>query len=160
VSADTIAIRDSGLISSATRGPGQGGEVTVNAGYLRIEGIGAEVFTGITSRANLGSTGHAGRVAIEANTIEIRGGALGSSTFGSGDAGEVTVTVAGHLRIDGTGSRIVTGILSDANVAFEADAGRVAITAGTIDIAAVARSPAPSPGRGTPAQCRSRPPAT
>jgi filamentous hemagglutinin family protein len=134
IKADIVDIRDGGLIRSSTRGRGDAGEIKVTAGHLRIDDAGAEVFTGITSRAAKGSTGDAGRVAIKADTIEIRGGALGNSTYGEGNAGEVTVTTTGYLRIDGTGSKIVTGILSDANSGFEANAGRVAVTAGTIEI--------------------------
>jgi filamentous hemagglutinin family protein len=169
ITADTIDIRDNGLISSNTEGKGNAEKVTVNAGYLRIDGTGAEVFTGISSQALKNSTGHAGQVAVRADTIEFRGsdvtgGGLNSQTFGPGNAGTITVNAdtidirdsglissgtrggkggevtvnANHLRIDAAGpegpSRIFTGINSRASSTATGDAGRVTVTADTIDI--------------------------
>jgi filamentous hemagglutinin family protein len=133
VEADSIEIRG-GLISADTKGRGNAGEVSVAAGRLRIDDAGAEYFRGIRSIASDTSVGNAGRVVVTADTIDIHGGGLDSSTFRWGDAGEVTVTAKGHLRIDRAGSKIESGIRSNAGKGSFGDAGHVAITAGTIDI--------------------------
>jgi hypothetical protein len=86
---------------------------------------------------NLGASHAAGGVAIEADTIEIRGGgAIRSSTRGAGNAGEVRVAAAGHREIDtaGVSAGIAPGITSRADDGFTGAAGRVAVTADTLEI--------------------------
>jgi filamentous hemagglutinin family protein len=138
VAAGTIDILSGGVIRSATQGTGRTGEVTVTArGDLRIDAadVPTEVVTGIASRADDGPTGNAGRVAVKAGTIELRrGGVIRSSTIGQGDAGDMTVTARGELRIDGDGSQVGTGIASAADFGSRGNAGRLTVKADTIDI--------------------------
>jgi filamentous hemagglutinin family protein len=140
IKAHTIDIRGGGVIRSATQGQGNASEVMVAAtGHLTIDGAGVStgIAPGITSRADDGRTGHAGRVTVTAGTIDIRrGGVIRSSTLGPGNAGAVTVTTAGHLAIDAAGipTRIATGIASWAEDTSTGDTGRVAVKAHTIDI--------------------------
>ena len=105
VSAGTLSITNSGLISSSTSASGNGGSVTVSvAGGLTIDGAMTPFFTGITSQANPGSTGNAGTVSISAGTLSItNGGEISSSTFGFGNGGDVDVTVADGVTLSGTG---------------------------------------------------------
>ena len=104
VSAGTLSITNSGLISSSTSASGNGGSVTVSvAGGLTIDGAMTPFFTGITSQANPGSTGNAGTVSISAGTLSItNGGEISSSTFGFGNGGDVDVTVADGVTLSGT----------------------------------------------------------
>jgi filamentous hemagglutinin family protein len=138
VTADSIDIRSGGVIRSVTQGQGNTGEVKVTAaGHLGIDAAGVitDDFTGINSRADDGPTGDAGRVTVTADTIELRrGGVIRSFTQGEGNAGEVKVTATGHLGIDGTGSELFTGIAGRADDGSTGDAGRVTVTANTIDI--------------------------
>ncbi|MEK0082333.1 filamentous hemagglutinin N-terminal domain-containing protein [Benzoatithermus flavus] len=136
VDADSIELRDAGQISSATFGSGRAGEVAVTAGHLTVTGDPASfLVTGIFSPAELGSTGDAGRVTVKADTIELRAtGVISSTTFGSGDAGEVMVT-AGHLTVTGDpSSSFVTGILSRAAPRSTGNAGRVTVDADSIEL--------------------------
>jgi hypothetical protein len=106
--------------------------VAVTADTIELRGGGA---SGAISSSTRGE-GNAGGVAVTADTIEIRdGGHISSSTRGPGTGGEVTVN-AGQLRIDGTGSgsEVFTGIISQAETDSTGNAGRVAVTADTIDI--------------------------
>jgi large exoprotein involved in heme utilization and adhesion len=154
IEAGTIEIRGGGAIRSSARGGGNAGKVTVMAtGDLGIDaaGVTTGTSTGIVSRAIPGSTGHAGRVAVTAHAIDIRGGGvIRSATQGKGHASEVTVTATGRLAIDGAGVSpgIAPGITSRADDGLTGHAGRVAVTAGTIEIrrGGVIRSSTLGPG--------------
>jgi large exoprotein involved in heme utilization and adhesion len=127
----TLEVIGGGQITSATSGAGRGGNVTIAARDLRIDGGGlSDQFTGIHSQANPGAGDDAGTVAVTATgTAEIRdGGVIGSATYGGGRGGEVTVR-AGTLHIDGEGLEgVLTGITSSAGAASTGDAGSVAVT--------------------------------
>ncbi|MEK0084556.1 hypothetical protein, partial [Benzoatithermus flavus] len=134
IHADVLELRGGGEISSGTFGKGNAGEVTVNARQLTIDGPNSPSFAGIGSQANAGSTGgRAGAVTVTAGLLELRGGGtIATSTFGPGDAGEVTVD-ARQLIIDGDGSDFTTGITSDVGTSGgfigTGDAGTVSVTA-------------------------------
>ena len=95
INADEIDIRDRGSIKALTSGAGKAGEIEVQANSLFISGDGASAFsgissafTGISSDADRGSSGDAGTLTLEVDTIELLdGGVIGSSTLGEGDAG-------------------------------------------------------------------------
>jgi filamentous hemagglutinin family protein len=153
VSAGTLSIV-SGTISSSTFTSGNGGSISVNvAGGLTIDGAmtpGSPTGTGIISQAN-GSIGNAGSVAVSAGTLSIvNTGEISSSTFGSGDSGNVLVNVAGGLTIDGTktppGS--FTGISSQTNPGSMGNAGTVSVSAGAISIVSAGEISSVTFGRG------------
>jgi hypothetical protein len=72
--------------------------------------------------------GDAGLVSVSVNNdmTVINGGVVSSSTFATGDTGNITVD-AGQLIIDGQGSENVTGILSDAEPNSTGKAGTVLV---------------------------------
>ena len=56
-------------------------------------------------------------------------------TFGSGNAGSVSVDVAGGISIDGTSSTVLAGIGSDAEPGSSGNGGVVSVSAGALSIA-------------------------
>ena len=90
-----LALTGRGELSSATRGSGQGGAVTVTAQESIMITNG-----GISSGAS--GDGDAGHVAISAPTIAIQGGGVSAGTSGAGRAGDIVVH-AGQLSLDGGG---------------------------------------------------------
>jgi hypothetical protein len=81
VEAEQLRVTGGSRISSDTFAGGAAGKVTVRAGRLSIDGAGADSFTGISSDANAGSTGHAGAVTVTASQLEVNeGGAIASTT--------------------------------------------------------------------------------
>lgn len=104
-----MAIGPLAAIANVSSGPAPAGDISVNvAGQLSVRGnpaepnVDARPQTGITSQS-LGP-GNAGNVAIKAGNLTIVGvAAIGSVVVGSGsgDAGTVSVNVAGQLAIDG-----------------------------------------------------------
>lgn len=118
-------------ISSSTWAKGNAGDVDVDAGKLRIDGINSLYYTGITSEATYTSEGNAGTIKITVDELmEMTNDALvSSSTFGKGDAGSVTVN-AETLRINGES----TGVYSKAYSMATGYVGDVQINANTIGI--------------------------
>jgi filamentous hemagglutinin family protein len=137
VSSNAIYIQDGGNILSDAWGSGNPGSVTVNAGLLVIDGKDTLFWTGISS--NTGDetvSGDAGTVTVTAETLNLlNGGKIETSTYGTGNAGEVVVN-AGQLLIDsGQDDQYrFSSIASLAGVGSTGDAGSVSVTADTLNI--------------------------
>jgi filamentous hemagglutinin family protein len=125
-----MELLNGGQITSDTFAQGDAGDVKVQAGELRIDDVGnPEQVTGISSDT-VNASGDAGTVTVTvAGLVELLNGAeISSSTFAQGDAGSVVVQ-AGELRIDDVGNpEQVTGIFSQANADSSGDAGTVTVT--------------------------------
>lgn len=128
VRAGVLTIAPDGGLASDSRGPGDGGAVTVQADSVHIDQSGAAEAAGITSRA-YGGGGGSGSVQVAASgAIELSGGAkISSSSYSAGDAGPVTVQ-AGSVLIDGGAAAPVSGITSQANRGSGGDAGTIMLT--------------------------------
>ena len=133
VNAAHLQIRRGGEIGSQTFTQGNGGTVLVQAGRIRIDGAGAEVFTGISSDAQETSSGGAGAVRVEAEDLELHGGAeIRSDASGLGDAGSVEVS-ARRIEIVGDGAAF-TGISSSSDLGGSGGAGVVNVEAADLEI--------------------------
>src|SRR5260370_35463344 len=99
----------------------------VTAGPLRLGDL-----RGIPSQA--AGRGDGGSVIVNAGTLTIRtDGLISTDTFGAGRGGNIGVTIAGALSIDGTLATVPTGIT--AVTAFgTGDAGNISVNAGTITL--------------------------
>jgi large exoprotein involved in heme utilization and adhesion len=137
VYAGSATIDATGQISTNTHGPGNGGDITVDvAGTLAITGDPESDFdTGIGANSQPGATGDAGKVIVNAGSVTIDAGAVKTNTYGSGKGGDVTLNVAGLLAITGDpDSGLLTGIAADSRHGATGDAGKVAVTAGSVTI--------------------------
>ncbi len=113
-----LSVLNSGEINGDAFAGGDGGQVTVTAGDLDINGIKTpEKFTGITVGSNAAATGHGGSLSVKvthALTIE-DAGEISADTYSAADSGSLSVT-AGSLTIDGSGALdAFTGIFADSN---------------------------------------------
>lgn len=129
VTADQIAMTNDGLISSSTYGAGNAGNVRITTRDLSIDGAGAAYATGILSRAEPGSRGRGGSIAIQSSgTVRVwNDGQISSATLSTGDAGSVQV-VAHEIDLDGG------RISSVASTGSSGNGGSVVVQAGDIDI--------------------------
>lgn len=103
VTAGKLNILNGGVFSSSTFAEGNAGNVAVMADTLTIDSLdnSSGSATGIVSRANMGSSGHAGDVTVRAEALNIlNGGLVSSDTFAKGKAGSVMVT-AGKAAVRG-----------------------------------------------------------
>lgn len=138
VNAGSITLVNGAQISSNANTYGNAGSVTVNAGAIVIDGPATtgDNFTGIASVANnltndANIASRAGNVTINANSLAIlRNGQIATDTYTNGDAGTISVNVAGPLLIDGIGQTTkITGIFSD-TFSGDGKAGTVNVNAG------------------------------
>jgi filamentous hemagglutinin family protein len=93
-----VSLTDGSVILSNTLGDGTGGNLTVKGsesvevtGFALNENI--QVFSGLLTDVGLEASGSGGNITIETgNLVVADGGQISSGTFGSGNAGSVTVT--------------------------------------------------------------------
>jgi large exoprotein involved in heme utilization and adhesion len=111
-----LSVVGSGQISAGTSSRGNGGNLTIQAGSLSIDGSATrDHFTGLASESNPGATGNAGDLNIVVDqALKIVGhGQIAASTFSSGNAGNLTIH-AGSLSLDGSATPdAFTGIGAD-----------------------------------------------
>jgi filamentous hemagglutinin family protein len=145
-----------GILSVAESGStGHAGAVVVHADRLLIDGRGVRELVGIGSLASRGSRGNAGDTQVLVRDIELRdGGFIGSSTFGAGNGGTVSVQ-AERLVLSGIGETSFpdlpfdpTTIASAALPGATGAAGSVRVIAGTLELRSggVISSTTQSPG--------------
>jgi filamentous hemagglutinin family protein len=125
----SIAGPDSGLFN-ITLGSGDAGRIVVSAPVLRLTERGT-----IEAVAWPETQGHAGDIEIRAGNIVLTGGAqIGSSTFGAGRGGAVSITATEALAIAGRdpeGER-KSGLFS--NTFGGGDAGRLVVSAPSLTL--------------------------
>ncbi len=137
VLADRLEIYRSGVISADTYGDGNGGNVSVTADGILIDGIAANDFTGISAEAIDGGNGSGGDVAVTARSLRLlNGGSIATTTSGSGRGGGTTLTVD-RLSIE-SGSSITaastgTGKAGDVRIAVN---GTLSLRDGSIQTTA------------------------
>jgi hypothetical protein len=118
VTAGELELHDGGLIASSTFGPGDGGQVTIQADRLLVAGDGATNLTGIASSAEAGSTGAGGMVNIQAQNVVLRDhGAVTTESDGAGPGGPLSITATDTLRLDNASVQAQTA-LGDVNDSF------------------------------------------
>jgi filamentous hemagglutinin family protein len=134
VTAGNLTIVNGGQITTSTVGnispakSGNGGNVSVSvSGVLIIDSIAApNNITGIISRSYSGSSGNAGNVIVNTGTLNVADyGEISTSTAGPGNAGDVTVAVAGA----GSGAlTILNGGVIASNTFGSGNGGQITVT--------------------------------
>ncbi|MGB7056499.1 MAG: filamentous hemagglutinin N-terminal domain-containing protein [Geitlerinemataceae cyanobacterium] len=104
ITAGRLRLQDGALISAPSFGARNAGEIVVNATEA-VELVGNSTTTGRASSllASTFSSGRAGNVTVNTGRLSIQDGAsLQSATFGTGPAGEVMVNAAETIEVVGT----------------------------------------------------------
>ncbi len=132
VNSTKLSLVKGGKISSGTYAAGDGGDVVVKTAAMVIDGQG--VVTGAFSNANVNSSGDAGNVSINSDSLQVlNNGQISSSTYGLGNAGGVAV-VGKNIYIDGQES-LFAGIFSNANAAaVKGSAGNVFVDSDSLTL--------------------------
>ncbi len=126
-----ISLRDGSAILATTLGEGDGGGITVRASES-VEALGFSrdlLFPSIISTSSqAGSSGKAGAIAIETRSLLVgNGGVLSSTTFGSGNAGNMTVR-ASSVEAFGTLNNLnASGLFTGAAFGSTGNAGDLTI---------------------------------
>lgn len=122
-----IRVLGTGTISAASNNGNDAGNIDVVARRITLDARGG-IFPGGIKSSMLGALGQSGAISIRSNgALEILNGAtIGSSTSGSGDAGNITIN-AGQLKIDfsdTTGAYALPGLIATGVFTETSGAGR------------------------------------
>jgi filamentous hemagglutinin family protein len=143
ISAGLLSLQDSGIRAS-TFGQGNAGNITVKVpGAVSLAG--QNKFTGILSTVEAGGVGNGGNIDVTAGSLSLRDGApLGAVTRAAsdtqpaaqGNAGNVTVKVAGAIDIAGTkvSSSAVSGLFSYIGEGATGNGGNINVDAGSLSL--------------------------
>ncbi len=107
LSAQRLILQEGGQIGSFTDGDGRAGNIHINASEsITVAAISQELPILPGDQLSLlytqtGGTGAAGNMRLETNRLQVRaGGQISANTFGSGDAGNITIR-ATHVELIG-----------------------------------------------------------
>ncbi|MGK7891095.1 MAG: hypothetical protein AB4042_17335, partial [Leptolyngbyaceae cyanobacterium] len=113
IETETLTVSEGGEISSSTFNEGNAGIVTIRAQDISLNGIDTAV-TAIFGAVQEDATGNGGAVFIEAQTLEVLGGAqIVAGSLGEGDAGLMTIDVA-DIRLSGSNVLGRSGLFASA----------------------------------------------
>ncbi|KAB8333024.1 filamentous hemagglutinin N-terminal domain-containing protein [Scytonema tolypothrichoides VB-61278] len=125
--ANSLAIKDSTIITSTFDGTGEAGTININANSFRFVGE-----ADIRSEAQGNSTGRGGKINITANSLEVlqnpqqvKPTLITTATFGKGDAGDININVKGPFTLTGPISTESRGA---------GNAGKIKINANSLQI--------------------------
>jgi large exoprotein involved in heme utilization and adhesion len=133
---EQILLDNKAEISANTFGRGDAGDIIINA----RDRVSLDNDAVIGSIAGRNAIGDGGDIQITTGSLSIGGAAqLDTSTFGQGDAGDITIDARGAVSFDGTGrlldGRIASsGILSTSEGNANGDGGNVQITAESLSL--------------------------
>ncbi len=107
-----LSLTQGGEVSASTFGQGNAGQITINAsGNILVDGQDRFGVTSLIS-SRVGATGDGNSGGIEIATTDLlltQGGRVDSSTFGKGNAGQITINASGNiLAAGGDESGIIT----------------------------------------------------
>jgi filamentous hemagglutinin family protein len=153
ITADSVQVLGGGEISATNRFSGKGGDLTVNAREIVLDGVNISIpqqqfgFTGLTTQSNFHplylsspgfltdarlTNGQAGTLTVNADTLTIKRGAnITADNFAFGKAGDISINVRDlFLSRDGA----TTGSISTQST-LAGDAGNITIrAAGRIEL--------------------------
>ncbi|MFQ4141122.1 S-layer family protein [Chlorogloeopsis sp. ULAP02] len=98
-----LSIRDGSVVSTSTYGEGDAGNLLIKASDL-VEVVGTgepDVDPSLRASVETGATGNGGDLTIETKNLVIRNAQVGTSVFGKGNAGDLTVRATESVEITG-----------------------------------------------------------
>jgi|GEM_PF-1672849 len=120
-----LSVLDGAVINASTFGTGDAGNVVIEVGdRAAFDGTSADrqFASAVSSIVAPGAEGTGGNVVIRTGALDVTNGAqLSTSTFGTGDAGNVVINVSGQMRVS-------NGSIS--SFALETSGGSIDIRAG------------------------------
>jgi filamentous hemagglutinin family protein len=140
INAATLSLTDRAQLLTLTRpasatqpaGKGDAGNVNVKVtGAVDIAGVKNGIFSGISSEVGTGAVGNGGNITIDSGSFSLRDGAqLSASTYGQGNAGNVTVIAKDAVSLAGG----QTTIFSTVEAGGVGKGGNIDINAATLSL--------------------------
>jgi filamentous hemagglutinin family protein len=136
VNSESLDLSDGAQISASTFGRANAGNVTVNSKTIDIDGVNSNnIAAGIVSSVAETGIGKAGGIQITTDNLRVtNGGQIGSSTFGRGNAGNITITANDTVSFSGVANEISSGAFSNVQGKAEGDGGNVNVTAKSLSL--------------------------
>jgi filamentous hemagglutinin family protein len=134
LSTRNLVVRDGGFITANPFTTGKGGNIDIKAETILVRGI-SFIKLGSSIVTTTFGNGDAGNLTIETNTLQISdGGLIASSTSGRGDGGNLTVIADSVRLFDASTDSIfpTTGLLTQ--TASFGSAGNLNLTTNTLEI--------------------------
>jgi large exoprotein involved in heme utilization and adhesion len=138
LTAGSLNVTNGAQLNSSTFGQGNAGNVTITVrdaatfdGENRTRGP-----SNARSRVGFNAVGQGGTLTLAAGSLTVtNGAALDSSTFGQGDAGNISITVRDAATFDGVGSTgFSSGVGSTVNFNAVGQGGALTLTAGSLTV--------------------------
>jgi filamentous hemagglutinin family protein len=137
VDTGSLSMQTGAVLAATTVGRGNAGNVNVRANTV--------VLSAADIVSNMEGVGNGGNIAISADTVSLRQGAtLAATTFGLGDAGNITVTAKNAVTLANPNTTIFSAVDSGTI----GTGGNISIEAGTISFSDGAQLRALSLGQG------------
>ncbi len=115
VETEKLELRELGEIFTSTLGQGNSGDLTVSASDIEVIGARSSVrVTGLSTFVSSGVVGNGGALVVETENLRVQdGGQIAVSTFGEGNAGNLTIS-AQEIEVTGTSpdGLFVSGLLT------------------------------------------------
>jgi filamentous hemagglutinin family protein len=147
---DGLEVRNGGLVTTSTSGAGKGGDITITAPSVVLQGDSFENTARITSETfSQAASGTGGAITLDADSLTLNAAAeISTSTFGPANAGTIDVT-ASSVRLTGSDFAL-TQIIANANplVGDGGTGGDIVIDADSIEITSGAQLTAITLGSG------------
>ncbi|MDZ8257036.1 filamentous hemagglutinin N-terminal domain-containing protein [Nostoc sp. ChiQUE01b] len=158
INATTLSLTDGAQLLTATReasatqpaGKGDAGNVNVLVtGAVDIAGEKNDFPSGIRSNVETGTVGNGGNIFIDSGSFSLSDGAeLVASTYGQGNAGNVSVLVTGAVDIAGEKNNFHSGIRSIVGTGTVGNGGNITIDSGSFSLSDGAQIEASTYGQG------------
>lgn len=129
INTGSLSFTGRGYISASTWGQGNAGNVTIDAAN-NILLSGSTIFSLVETDA----VGDSGKIDITTANLKLENGArISSSTFGQGNARNVTINASESVNIDGTNSRLYpSAIVSSVDDEAVGNGGNILINTGSL----------------------------
>ena len=112
IATEYLLVADGGEVNSNTFGSGDAGNLTVEASEMEVIGESGESSSGLFAQADFGDTGNGGNLSIATDYLLVADGAVITTTsFGSGDAGNLNVT-ASEIQLIGASGGFASGLFA------------------------------------------------
>jgi filamentous hemagglutinin family protein len=137
IETEGLRIKDGGQVSASTFGLGNAGTLTVKASdSIEVSGIeDVNAFESFRSESFLaaevkeGATGNGGNVTIDARQLIVKdGGRISASTYGRGDAGDLTIKAFDSIQLSGSES----GLFAEVAPGSKGTAGDINVQANSL----------------------------
>ncbi|MEI6063860.1 MAG: S-layer family protein, partial [Pseudanabaena sp. ELA748] len=146
IDAPSVSVKDGAQLQAFTFGKGNAGSININ-NNININAANSVLFSGkdnigILSGAYstvgfvnvLNAIGDAGNINIKANSLSVTDGAvLINSTWGKGNAGDITINASDSILLSGSGNGF-NGISSFVNQSAIGNGGNIKVTARTLEM--------------------------